>query len=154
MRAGGTPQAAATATGQALEALQLDWAEHYLIGYNPEIGWWAARRHVTGHIITADGPDELRAAMADDYGPVKLPAAGGERAAAAAAPGAVLTARRREVAALVAEGLTDQQIASRLCISIRTVHAHLRAAYAKTGTGSRTQLMAWLAQQPKNEAGT
>jgi hypothetical protein len=48
---------------------------------------------------------------------------------------------------LVAEGLTDRQIAARLFISERTVHAHLRAAYAKTGTGSRTRLTAWLARQ-------
>jgi DNA-binding CsgD family transcriptional regulator len=57
-----------------------------------------------------------------------------------------LTARERETALLVAEGLTDRQIASRLCISERTVHAHLRSAYAKTGTGSRTRLLAWLAR--------
>jgi len=50
----------------------------------------------------------------------------------------LLTAREREVARAVAEGLTDRQIASRLCISERTVHAHLRPAYAKTETGSRT----------------
>ena len=58
-----------------------------------------------------------------------------------------LTGREREVAGIVAEGLTDQQIARRLAISERTVHAHLRNAYAKTGTGSRTRLVAWLARQ-------
>lgn len=62
-----------------------------------------------------------------------------------ATPGAPLTAREREVAGLVAQGLTSQQIASRLVISLRTVHAHLRAAYAKTGTGNRVRLSNWLA---------
>jgi DNA-binding CsgD family transcriptional regulator len=66
---------------------------------------------------------------------------------AAAALGVPLTAREQEIALAVAEGLTDRQISSRLLISERTVHAHLRAAYAKTGTGSRTRLMAWLARQ-------
>jgi hypothetical protein len=70
---GGERQAAAARTAEqdALEALRLHWGEHYLIGHNPEIGWWAARRNVTGHLITAQGPDELHAAMAEDYGPVK-----------------------------------------------------------------------------------
>ncbi len=72
--------------------------------------------------------------------------------AAGATLGISLTAREREIASAVAEGLTDRQIASRLCISERTVHAHLRSAYAKTGTGSRTRLLAWLArQQPGQE---
>lgn len=56
-----------------------------------------------------------------------------------------LTPRERETALLVAEGLTDRQIASRLSISERTVHAHLRSAYPRTRTGSRTRLLAWLA---------
>jgi len=67
--------------------------------------------------------------------------------------GAPLTAREREVAGLVAEGLTDRQVAVRLCISVRTVHAHLRAAYAKTGTGSRVRLVNWLAQDDPGPAG-
>ena len=61
--------------------------------------------------------------------------------------GVPLTAREREIALTVADGLTDRQIASRLCISEHTVHAHLRSAYAKTGTGRRTRLLAWLARQ-------
>jgi non-specific serine/threonine protein kinase len=64
--------------------------------------------------------------------------------AAGIAPCVSLTAREREVALLVAEGLTDRQIASRLSISERTVHAHLRSGYAKTGTGSRIRLVNWL----------
>jgi DNA-binding CsgD family transcriptional regulator len=55
-------------------------------------------------------------------------------------PRRTLTAREREVAALVAEGLTDRQIASRLVISERTVHAHLRNIYPKTGVRNRAGL--------------
>jgi DNA-binding NarL/FixJ family response regulator len=58
-----------------------------------------------------------------------------------------LTAREQQIALGVAEGLTDRQIASQLCISERTVHAHLRSAYAKTGSASRIQLLIWLARQ-------
>jgi DNA-binding CsgD family transcriptional regulator len=74
---------------------------------------------------------------------------------ASTAGGASLTAREREIALLVAEGLTDRQIATRLFISERTVHAHLRSAYARTATGSRTRLAAWLSRQDQaREAGT
>jgi DNA-binding CsgD family transcriptional regulator len=59
--------------------------------------------------------------------------------------GLPLSDRESEVARLVAEGLTDRQIASRLFISERTVHAHLRAAFAKTGARNRVLLVVWLA---------
>jgi DNA-binding NarL/FixJ family response regulator len=48
-----------------------------------------------------------------------------------------LTAREIEVLRLVAEGLTDAAIAARLYVSVRTVNAHLRAAYTKLGVSSR-----------------
>jgi predicted ATPase/DNA-binding CsgD family transcriptional regulator len=48
-----------------------------------------------------------------------------------------LTAREVEVLRLVAEGLTDAQVAEKLFISLRTVNAHLRSIYAKLGVGSR-----------------
>jgi DNA-binding NarL/FixJ family response regulator len=48
-----------------------------------------------------------------------------------------LTAREIEVLRLVAAGLTDAVIASRLHLSVRTVNAHLRAVYTKLGVSSR-----------------
>jgi DNA-binding CsgD family transcriptional regulator len=59
-----------------------------------------------------------------------------------------LTVREREVATLVAEGLTSKQIGRRLFISKRTVDAHLRHAYAKTGTNGKVGLVNWLADHP------
>ncbi|MFO7572115.1 MAG: tetratricopeptide repeat protein [Gaiellaceae bacterium] len=49
-----------------------------------------------------------------------------------------LTARELEVLALVAEGLTDAEVAERLVVSIRTVHAHLRSIYRKIDVRSRS----------------
>jgi non-specific serine/threonine protein kinase len=49
-----------------------------------------------------------------------------------------LTARETEVLALLAEGLTDAQIAERLVLSARTVQAHLRSIYSKLGVTTRT----------------
>ncbi|HEY0603934.1 MAG TPA: tetratricopeptide repeat protein [Herpetosiphonaceae bacterium] len=49
-----------------------------------------------------------------------------------------LTARELEVIRLVAAGLTDAEVAARLCVSPRTVNSHLRSIYSKLGVSSRT----------------
>jgi predicted ATPase/DNA-binding CsgD family transcriptional regulator len=49
-----------------------------------------------------------------------------------------LTAREVEVLRLVAEGLTDAQVAEHLVISLRTVTTHLTSIYNKLGVNSRT----------------
>ena len=61
----------------------------------------------------------------------------GPRPATRAAP-AGLTAREREVLALLSEGLPDREISRRLFISERTVHHHVSAVLAKIGVSSRT----------------
>lgn len=66
-----------------------------------------------------------------------------ERQAAPARPGA-LTRREREVAALVADGLTNRQIASKLGISEHTAATHLRRSLKKLDLGSRSQLASWV----------
>jgi predicted ATPase/DNA-binding CsgD family transcriptional regulator len=48
-----------------------------------------------------------------------------------------LTVREEEVLRLVAQGLTDAQVASTLVISPRTVNAHLRSIYTKLHLSSR-----------------
>jgi len=52
----------------------------------------------------------------------------------------VLSRRERELVDLVAEGLTDRQIAERLFISIRTVRSHLDRIRDKTGARRRADL--------------
>jgi predicted ATPase/DNA-binding CsgD family transcriptional regulator len=49
-----------------------------------------------------------------------------------------LSPREVEVLTLVAEGLTDAQVAQRLYLSPRTVGQHLRSSYQKLGASSRT----------------
>jgi non-specific serine/threonine protein kinase len=54
-----------------------------------------------------------------------------------------LTARQREVAGLVAQGLTDREIAARLVISPRTAESHVEQILARLGFRSRSQIAAW-----------
>jgi DNA-binding CsgD family transcriptional regulator/tetratricopeptide (TPR) repeat protein len=49
-----------------------------------------------------------------------------------------LTAREVEVLRLVAGGLTDVQVAEKLVLSPRTVHAHISSIYSKLGVTSRS----------------
>jgi DNA-binding CsgD family transcriptional regulator len=51
-----------------------------------------------------------------------------------------LTTREQLITELVAEGLTNRQVARRLTITVGTVKKHLTHAMAKTGSTSRTQL--------------
>jgi DNA-binding CsgD family transcriptional regulator/tetratricopeptide (TPR) repeat protein len=51
-----------------------------------------------------------------------------------------LTTREQEIAALVADGLSNRQIAEHLVISRRTVDAHLEHIFAKLGITSRVML--------------
>ena len=54
-----------------------------------------------------------------------------------------ITAREAEVLGLVAEGMTNAQVAERLFLSPRTVDTHVANLLAKAGVPSRTQLRAW-----------
>jgi DNA-binding CsgD family transcriptional regulator/sugar lactone lactonase YvrE len=58
-----------------------------------------------------------------------------------------LTRREREVADLVAQGLTNREIASRLFISERTAESHVEQIRGKLGFHSRGQVAAWVAAQ-------
>src|SRR2546430_10703224 len=54
-----------------------------------------------------------------------------------------LSRREREVAALVAEGLSNREIGERLFIAERTAEGHLEQVRNKLGFHSRAQVAAW-----------
>jgi LuxR family maltose regulon positive regulatory protein len=53
-----------------------------------------------------------------------------------------LSEREFEVLRLIAEGLSNPQIADQLCISVNTVRFHTKNIYGKLGVNSRTQAIA------------
>jgi predicted ATPase/DNA-binding CsgD family transcriptional regulator len=110
---------------------------------------------------TQDGLNALRARARDQLGPALdtaaqagrllgrgdqistalWPSTGRERGQAATS-GLPLTTREREIAELIAHGLTNKQIAARLVIAERTVDTHVGRILAKLGCASRAQVAA------------
>jgi predicted ATPase/DNA-binding CsgD family transcriptional regulator len=58
-----------------------------------------------------------------------------------------LTEREREVAVLVARGLTNKQIADQLRLAPRTVGTHLEHVFAKLGVQARAEVAVWITRQ-------
>jgi len=69
-------------------------------------------------------------------------------AAAATSAKDPLTSREREIAQLVAEGLSNKAVATKLVLSERTVESHVRNILTKTNLRSRTELTRWVLQTP------
>lgn len=72
-----------------------------------------------------------------EYPPAAAPAAAGRPVE--------LTARQLQVAALIAEGMTNRQIAGRLGIEERSAEGHVERIRQRLGVGSRAQVAAWWA---------
>ncbi|MEU6443555.1 LuxR C-terminal-related transcriptional regulator [Streptomyces sp. NPDC047046] len=88
-----------------------------------------------GRLTAAEVLDALRADADLPGGKRRRPARGAD----------ALTRREREVAGLVAEGLSNREIAERLVISKRTADAHVEHILAKLGVGARGEVGAALA---------
>ncbi len=58
-----------------------------------------------------------------------------------------LTAREREVAALIAQGKTNRMIAEQLILSERTVEGHVTNILTKLGCTTRTQIATWAVER-------
>jgi DNA-binding NarL/FixJ family response regulator len=110
----------------------------------------ALRAGARGYLTKDAGADEIRAAMeAVARGEAALdPAVQHHVVAALATPSAAplpddLTPREAEVLGLIAEGLTNAEIAERLVVSAATVKSHVNHIFAKIGARDRAQAVVY-----------
>lgn len=97
-----------------------------------------------GRRLAETGGARLLTGLADLFPP--LPPTGTPAPAITPGPLPHLTPRERQIAGLVAEGLTTPAIAARLYLSPRTVDTHLSHIYRKTGVTTRSALAALTAR--------
>jgi pimeloyl-ACP methyl ester carboxylesterase/DNA-binding CsgD family transcriptional regulator len=90
----------------------------------------------TAHFPWAGDRASVARALRSVLGPEATVGRGGEPAAV------LLSSREREVLALVARGLSDQEVAEQLVLSPHTVHRHVANIRRKLGRGSRTAAVA------------
>jgi DNA-binding NarL/FixJ family response regulator len=116
--------------------------------------------HVLAETVRSREPWELRVRCLEALG---FAAANADRALArqiltwtsgassgqsrAETPAEPLTGREREIAVLVARGLSNRQIAERLAISPGTVNAHVQHILGKLSVPKRAAIGAWIGRQ-------
>lgn len=99
-----------------------------------------------GYLLKDSEPADVLAAIraaAEGHAPLDPRVAGALLPTRRDAPGADLSAREREVLLLVADGLANKQIATRLGIAERTVKVHLGNVFRRIGVADRTSAALW-----------
>lgn len=140
----GTAQTGADAT-RRIRALPEPPAVLVLTNYDTDsdiLG--AVEAGASGYLLKDAPPEELIAAIrAAAAGETALaPAIAGRLLARIRSPQPSLSTRETEVLQLVADGVTNNEIAARLHISDATVKSHLVHIYTKLGVSSRTAAVA------------
>jgi DNA-binding NarL/FixJ family response regulator len=97
--------------------------------------------HATGSAMSQ--AEAIAFALGETVPPVQRP-----DGAQAGVDQLALTRREHDVAELVAQGLSNGQIAGTLVISVRTVESHVQHIMDKLGVSARTQIAAWAAARP------
>ena len=121
-------------------------------------GAWALVDLARAHARANQAPDAARVATAAVTAAEALPAPAIVRSAqeiVASArrgrpeePWAPLSAREFEVARLIAEGMTNGEIATSLGLSTKTVATHVEHILAKLDVARRTEVAAWIGSRP------
>jgi len=102
----------------------------------------ALQRGVRGYLLGSCGLDELVAAVRNVGSGRRYLCAGAAQRLAQSLMRTPLTPRETEVLRLMALGLPNKRIASRLAIALGTVKAHIQAILAKLEARSRTEATA------------
>jgi non-specific serine/threonine protein kinase len=92
-----------------------------------------------GHALSLD--EVVAYVLTEDGGMARLDHGAARRSASR--PAVLLTPREQEVAALIARGSTNRQIAATLVITPRTADTHVRNILTKLELHSRAQVAAW-----------
>jgi DNA-binding NarL/FixJ family response regulator len=142
---------AALATAQQRGICSMQWralvqlaALEYAQGRRDEAQTTSAVARASAADLAASLMDEtLRATFtrAVDALLPRIPAPSPRRAAKQSYDG--LTAREREVATLIARGLSNRALADTLVLSERTIAKHVENILSKLGVASRTQIATW-----------
>ncbi len=87
----------------------------------------AIEKIAAGSVVVSQAPDDGAPISAGDW------------------PGRALglSARESEVLALIAQGLSNQEVAARAYLSINSVKTYIRSAYRKIGVQRRSQAVLW-----------
>jgi non-specific serine/threonine protein kinase len=99
----------------------------------------AGREFTVGAVLSLD--DALTLALGADPTPTASPVP----------PGGKLTRREAQIAALVAEGLTNREIATRLVIAVRTAETHVDHILSKLNFTRRAQIAVWVVESRATE---
>ncbi|MFT4087229.1 MAG: helix-turn-helix transcriptional regulator, partial [Gordonia sp. (in: high G+C Gram-positive bacteria)] len=127
--------AAAAGDGPALDASSTEFEKLGLLVSAADAAGAAATEHEKSGARTAMAASGTRAAaLAVQCGGLRTPAV------IAAAHPLPLTSREREIASLVAVGLSNREIADRLVVSVRTVEGHIYRACMKFDLTDRSEL--------------
>jgi DNA-binding NarL/FixJ family response regulator len=97
-------------------------------------------------LVARIGPEVVALSWARAYVTAGATVTGSTEAQSADADANPLTAREREVAVLLARGLTNRQIAQALVIAEGTAGVHVDHILNKLGFRSRAQVAAWAAE--------
>ncbi len=113
----------------------------------PDLIGRALRAGATGYVLKNVSAKELANAIRQTHAgiPTLAPEVADVLMRAMTAPpppGALLTEREREVLALLAEGLTNAEIADRLVLTLSTVKSHVSAILTKLGASGRAEVVA------------
>lgn len=111
-----------------------------------------ARRKIGAEVATEqlESGARFRLTEAIEFGAQLLERASlieGSESSGKTRPPAGLTEREWEVARLLAEGLTNRQIAEQLVVGERTIDTHVERLRAKLGVRSRVQIATWVREQ-------
>jgi two-component system, NarL family, response regulator LiaR len=115
--------------------------------HDPELVQRVMKAGAIGYLVKGISADRLAQAIREAH--AGRPTLASEavqalvhRPAPSPVPDSDLTAREREVLALLAAGLTNVEIAQRLTVSVSTVKYHLRGIYSKLGAANRAEAVA------------